>query len=543
MPSMDDISAYANHSESFILCLDDDRDFLQSLKISLPQKFSDAPNYNIIFMDSPLDTLGLIKELVEDREQIALIMTDQMMPDMKGIEFLKEARKITPNTMRVLLTGHAGMDSAIVAINENVLDKYLTKPVNDFEDLVFTLKRLLNEFHLRNTVDAQERVILSLYQFSNSLNTLHNLDEILEHTVSFAREALDCERISILLLEEGTLQIKAGLGIPEDIVNQVRIPLGENVAGRVFKNREAILVKDIDEISWMQNKINEDYKSFISAPMVSAELRSFDIPLGVINVTNKRDNEPFNDQDVQTLTFIANSVSIAVNNQKSRQMLEKSYFDTITALIMALEARDPYTKGHSVRVMRYAEGIARHLQLEETVIRMIKDAAILHDIGKIGVRDDILLKPGKLTEEEFKEIRKHPEISDSIVRSISSLQEVAVIVRQHHERHDGKGYPDGLKGEQIHIGARIMAVADSYDAMTSNRPYRGALVSEEALDEVRKEAGAQFDSNCVAAFLQFISEADEGRIDPEMTAAEMGPLESFESKTQRHQDNQEGRSS
>jgi two-component system chemotaxis response regulator CheY len=152
-----------NNPESFIVCLDDDRDFLNSLKISPPEKFQDVQGCNFLFMHNPIETLEMMRDIQEDNEQIALIMTDQMMPDMKGIDFLKEAKKITPDSMRVLLTGYAGMDSAIVAINENVLHNYLTKPINDFEDLVFTLKRLLNEYNLNHTVDFQERVIIDLY--------------------------------------------------------------------------------------------------------------------------------------------------------------------------------------------------------------------------------------------------------------------------------------------------------------------------------------------------------------------------------------------
>jgi HD-GYP domain-containing protein (c-di-GMP phosphodiesterase class II) len=274
----------------------------------------------------------------------------------------------------------------------------------------------------------------------------------------------------------------------------------------VLKNREAILVEDIDDISWMKNKINAKFKSFISAPVICANLKSYDLPLGVINVTNKNGNEPFSKQDLKILSFIANTASVAINNHQNRQLLEQSYFDTVKALIMSLEARDEYTKGHSDRVTEYSVGIARHLQLEEGVLKTIKDAAILHDIGKIGVRDDVLLKPGRLTPEEFSEIKKHPVISGTIVKSISSLQEVGTIASQHHERYDGKGYPDGLKDEEIHIGARIMAVADTYDAMTSNRSYRKAIDPDYAVKEIRNESGAQFDPQCVEAFLQYLSE-------------------------------------
>ena len=223
-------------------------------------------------------------------------------------------------------------------------------------------------------------------------------------------------------------------------------------------------------------------------------------------MTNKNGNEPFNKQDLKILSFIANTASVAIRNHQNRQMLEQSYFDTVTALIMSLEARDEYTKGHSDRVTEYSVGIARQLQLEEEMIKTIKDAAILHDIGKIGVRDDVLLKPGRLTPEEFSEIKKHPVISGNIVKSISSLREVGTIANQHHERYDGKGYPDGLKDEEIHIGARIMAVADIYDAMTSNRSYRKALDPDYAVKEIKNQAGAQFDPQCVEAFLQYLTE-------------------------------------
>ncbi len=498
------VEQYNNDIESFIICLDDDIDFLNSLKISLPTKFRDKPNCTILFMDDPHDTLDMIRELKEGNEEIALLITDQMMPNMKGIDFLKEAMKLTPESMRVLLTGHAGMDSAITAINENVLDKYLTKPVNDIEDFVFTLKRLLNEFYLKSTVDIQQQKILDLYQFSNSLSKLRSLDETLEHTLGFIRDTLKSDRISILLVEDGELVIRASIGISDDIIEQVRIPIGKNISGRVLKDRKPILVKDIDGIPWISQKINNDFKSFISTPMVCAELTSYDVPLGVINVTNREGNETYSELDLSVLSFIANTASIAIHNQQNQSMLEQSYFDTISALIMALEARDTYTKGHSVRVMQYSEGIAHEIGLDDSQKKTIRDASILHDIGKIGIRDDVLLKGGMLSPDEVDEVRKHPDISGSIIKAISSLQEVGMVVSQHHERFDGQGYPKKLKGEEIHIGARIMAVADAYDAMTSQRPYREPLQQEDVLNELKDGTGTQFDPLCVNALISYL---------------------------------------
>lgn len=501
---------YNNGPETFIVCLDDDKDFLNSLKITLPSKFRDQWNYNLLFLDSPYQTLELLKDLVSNKEEIALLMTDQMMPEMKGIEFLKAAREITPNSMRVLLTGYAGTESAVVAINENLLHKYLTKPITDTDDFIVTLQRLLNEFHLQHTVETQKRTILNLHEFSNTLNALGTMDDILSHTVDFAHQVLQCERISILLVEEGYLIYKAGIGISEDVTARIRIPVGEEIAGSVFQKRTPLLVKDINDIPWLKKKINPDFKSFMSVPVVSAELISSDAPLGVINVTNKIGDNAFSDDDLRIITFIASSASIAINNRQNVQKLLQSYLDIVESLITALEAKDQYTKGHSLRVMKYAIGIAEHMKVDQQMLKLIKDAAILHDLGKIGVRDGILLKAGSLSSEEMNEIRKHPELSGAIVKSITSLKEVSMVVRQHHERYDGKGYPEGVQGEKIHFAARIMAVADSFDAMTSDRPYRKALDMNDARQELQNGKGTQFDPMCVEAMLQYLGEYKAG---------------------------------
>jgi putative nucleotidyltransferase with HDIG domain len=460
----------------------------------------------MLFFDNPLDTLDAIRELVDQNEQIALLMTDQMMPKMKGIDFLKAAREITPKSMRVLLTGYAGMDSAIVAINENVLDKYLTKPIGDFDDLVCTLKRLLNEFCTRSGMDAQHRGILDLYEFTSSLNCSRDLDTILEHLAAFTGIALHCERISILLLQQGELVYRAGIGIPADLAASIRIPVGENIAGRVLKERRAILVEDIDAVPWIEKKIDTEFRSFISVPLIWAQLAAAAVPLGVINVTNKADNETFNEHDLDALSFIANAASIAIKSRYDLKNLEHGYFDVVQVLITALEARNKYAKGHSLRVMDHAAGIARQLKLDQDTIKVIKPAAILHDIGYIGVRDEVFLKKGNLTAKELEEIRRHPKIGSAIVKSIASLQEVGTIVLQHHERFDGNGYPGGLKGQEIHGGARILAVADAFDDMTSEAPDHQAVSINEALKELRNGAGARFDKTCVDAFLQYIGD-------------------------------------
>ena len=195
----------------------------------------------------------------------------------------------------------------------------------------------------------------------------------------------------------------------------------------------------------------------------------------------------------------------AIINALKRVLKEKDLLlvQTIQTISKTLEKKDAYTAGHSERVTNYALGIASNLQLSEHELETLQLGALLHDIGKIGVPDFILTKDGKLTEEEFAEIKMHTIYGDEIIKSIKSLHHIRPIIRSHHERWDGNGYPDGLKGTEIHLLARITCVADAFDAMTSNRPYRKGMDSVKAREIIKKEAGKQFDPIVVNAFLKY----------------------------------------
>ncbi|PIP21181.1 MAG: hypothetical protein COX40_00760 [Candidatus Omnitrophica bacterium CG23_combo_of_CG06-09_8_20_14_all_40_11] len=186
--------------------------------------------------------------------------------------------------------------------------------------------------------------------------------------------------------------------------------------------------------------------------------------------------------------------------------LQKHYVDTINAFIRAIDAKDHYTENHSINVSQIAEIIAKELSLGPDKVDTIKQACKLHDLGKIGIKDSILLKPDKLTNEEWEEIKKHPILGAEIIKPLTFLSEVALLIRQDHERWDGKGYPDGLREGQIDIGARVIMLADSYDAMTSGRLYRKKLTKTEALEEIKKNTGTQFDPNIVEIFLKIMQE-------------------------------------
>jgi len=186
--------------------------------------------------------------------------------------------------------------------------------------------------------------------------------------------------------------------------------------------------------------------------------------------------------------------------------LQESYESTLQALVTALDFRDNETQGHSYRVVQYAVLVAEALQVTEEELIWIRRGAILHDVGKIGIADSVLRKPGKLDPAEWDEMRKHPEMGYRMLRRIRFLEPALDIVLCHQERFDGSGYPRGLKGERIPLGARIFAVVDTFDAMTSDRPYRSALSIEAARDEIRAWSGRQFDPRVVEAFLRIDAE-------------------------------------
>lgn len=198
--------------------------------------------------------------------------------------------------------------------------------------------------------------------------------------------------------------------------------------------------------------------------------------------------------------------------ERKSEELEEAYVQTIRALVKVIERKDPYTKGHSERVARYSVEIGKRVGLDEEEQRLLLYAGLLHDIGKIGIREEVLNKPGKLTREEYEEVKRHPVYGAEIVQEVRYLRKISRAIMHHHERWDGSGYPAGLEGEEIPLFARIMAVADAYDAMSSNRSYRSALSVEDVVSELRKGKGSQFDPRIVDVFLEFLKEIEVRRI-------------------------------
>jgi len=210
------------------------------------------------------------------------------------------------------------------------------------------------------------------------------------------------------------------------------------------------------------------------------------------------------------ITELANSFNqMAKSLHSSREKLLDYFYRVVQSLIRILEARDCYTSGHSERVSEYAQKIASKMEFAQDKIESLSKIALLHDIGKLGIQESILNKPGKLTEQEWEEIRKHPVIGEEILKPVLLNEEMLSIVRGHHERYDGKGYPDKISGDNINIFAAILSVADAYDAMTSHRAYRTALDKQTALEEIKRNRSAQFNPKAVDALLLVLQDEDK----------------------------------
>jgi HD-GYP domain-containing protein (c-di-GMP phosphodiesterase class II) len=277
------------------------------------------------------------------------------------------------------------------------------------------------------------------------------------------------------------------------------VSLGESVVGRAVLDRRPCPISDISNSPYKNSEFARAHglRSLVSVPLIFK-----DRAVGGMTVYSSS-VDSFGANEVGLLLAMGSQVAAVLENG----LLLRDTVSTLVSLARAVEAKDPYTHGHSERVTAYAAILAERIGVSSRDVEMIKQVGPMHDIGKIGVSESVLLKPAELNEAEWDAMRRHPVIGENIVSSIRRFQPGLFLVRNHHERIDGRGYPDGLSGEEIPLTVRIVAISDAYDAMTTTRPYRGALAPEAALSELEANAGTQFDADLVGAFREL---ADAG---------------------------------
>ncbi len=382
----------------------------------------------------------------------------------------------------------------------------LEERVEEVEDANFKIADLASELEDRNTnlADAVKR-LSSLYEMGLVINSTMDLKNLFSLLLRKALDSLGADIGYVLLYDKniGKLTIGDAIGIPVASYDpQMEIPLNPGGASHwVIENRAPLLIQKIDNEpnSSRMSRLGFARESIICAPLIVC-----DEMFGTITIANKPDGSPFYEQDLELLSTIAAQASVAIKNAGLYEEQQDTYLNTVQALVSAIEASDPYTRGHSERVTRYSLDLATKLNLDESAFKELEQAAILHDIGKIGIDDSLLHKVDELSLNDIDRLHQHPLIGMHILGPIHFMAHVREIIGQHHERFDGTGYPLGISGDKLLLEAKILSVTDSFDAMTSDRPYRKAMPTEVALSEIANHSSSQFDPVVANAFIELI---------------------------------------
>jgi len=341
-----------------------------------------------------------------------------------------------------------------------------------------------------------------LSEVGKKASSVTKLEKLVKYITRMTKQTFNAQASSVLLLddEEKELRFAVTEGESKKVLKQMRLSTQSGIAGWVVRHGKPTIVNHVAEDSRFNNGVDET-TGFITRSVICAPLAVHRKVIGVIEVLNKLDGSDFTKHNLETLMSVASTAAMAIENTKLHQSILDAYKSTIKALAAAIDAKDHYTRGHSQRVMEYAllGGISLSLPQEE--LEILEYAGLLHDIGKIGIADGVLSKPERLTDQEWEIMRRHPQIGSNMLKDISFLEKARTLVLHHHERCDGNGYPDRLKHEDIPIGARLLAVADALDTMTTNRSYRTALGIDYAIKELYRCSGTQFCPVAVSALI------------------------------------------
>lgn len=343
----------------------------------------------------------------------------------------------------------------------------------------------------------------TVFEISNSIISFPNLEEVLQLTTRLVASVMALKACTIRLLDpqKRILLPGASFGFPSDYLEKTPLHLGEGVSGLAAKLQKEVIVENVlrdPRVLYPQQLVQQGFRAVMVAPILF-----YEEVLGTMAVYSEHPR-PFALNERLLLSTFAAQAALAIKNTQLHEQGRLNYLDTINAFVLTMEARHSYTRGHAERVTRYALELGRELHLREEELGMIRWLGKLHDVGKIAVPDRILDKPGKLTVAERAQIELHPSRGAEMLEPLKFLHKGLAIVKNHHERYDGTGYPDGLTGEGIPLLARIIAIADAFDAMTTDRSYRKAMGISEAITELRKQRGTQFDPHLCDLFLASI---------------------------------------
>lgn len=455
------------------------------------EALSQSSHYEISEAENGIEALERFRERHFD-----LVISDVMMPVMGGMELLNRLRDINPDTAVIMMTAQPAVDLTVSAMKKGAVD-FLKKPFN-IDDLLFKVHICLDQKSLRERVrpttdiaeiqlnDKTRELSVHGHIYDSFENVEGDHDHVFQKVVDLSLNVVEGEECALLLYDEDEGVFDPKIIRSHDHGDYVgrTIPALRQIFDEVVTKKEALMIHSSEH--------PQIAPSLICAPlMIRSNI------FGILCIRKKANRELFTVKDLQYIVSLTKRASLNLENRILYESVYSNVLDTFKALIASVQLRDQYTEEHCFRATGLAVKIAESMHCSMKDIESVKIAGMLHDVGKIAIPDNVLLKTDRLTLEEFMIIKTHPDVGERILKPILLFDYERDIMLHHHERWDGKGYPEGLAGTDIPLLSRILAVADSFDAMTNNRPYRSAMSIADAVAELEKNKNTQFDGEIV----------------------------------------------
>lgn len=434
------------------------------------------------------------------------ILSNSIETDVKWQKKIAEEINYKPHR---IMCSPITVGADIIGVLE-LIDKKQNEEFSDYDMEIFRLFTeqlgiILENRQLYRGLENEITRIKDLIETSVLLSSTLDLDELLNLIMEKAKQILGAEASSIFQIDEetGELYFRVATGEKGKAAKAIKVPMGKGVVGWAAEQGETVIVPDVSKDNRFYKKVDKETK-FKTKSIIAVPLMTKHGIMGVAEVLNKIEGVRFSKEDIKIFESLARQASVAIENAHLYNDLNELIKQAISSIVTAVEKKDMYTRGHTERVTKFSLMIGREMHMDSTTLHNLELAALLHDVGKIGIPDNILLKKGKLTDEEYSEIKKHPHKGIEIIGHIKQLKPITDGILYHHEHFDGSGYPAGLKSDSIPLLARVISVADAYDAMTTDRPYRNALDQAEAIRRLKEASGTQFDPTMVDYMLNIL---------------------------------------
>lgn len=509
-----------------VLVVDDEA----AIRDSLAEYLSRQNEFRVVTAADGQEALQLLRP---GRFDCAFV--DLRLPGLDGLELLSRFKAQDPTLPVVIITGYPTLDGAIEAMRQGASD-FLIKPIKP-ELVKATLERVVREHRLlqdilrlnerlkqqdkigrlnqelRRRVRQQQRI----QEIFEAIDRLQSSEEIYQGLVELARRHLDADKAAVLLRrgDSNEMMVSSVAGFPAETVGQTAAVWGEGVIGKVAAAGLPLMGGPTSKSAGNGLLPTGGY--------LCLPIKMREVVLGVMLVGDKRGGLPFQGDDLFLARFLVQKAAQAIENVTLYEAMASNLRGTLDALVKASEAKDPHFLQHSQRVTDLAVATGQALHMDAELLESLRFASYLHDVGKIGIKDEILQKEEGLDQEEYEQIKQHPLVGESIMGPLDLSAEERDVVLFHHERLDGSGYPQGLSGADIPFTARVVAVADAFDAMTSDRAYRPGKSRQQAAQEIKRLAGSKFDAQVVEAFLAVLEHYQS----PEQSAAPEPPWHYF----------------